>query len=97
MAKEGSFFYGWVMVGICVVSMILIYGIRHSFSVFFSPIQFRLFQIQCPLLHTPLFTATGPRRYPEVAVKNVDKALWPHSFQIHEQGRELVFHMIGKV
>ena len=38
MAKEGFFFYGWVMVGVCVVSMILIYGIRHSFSVFFSPI-----------------------------------------------------------
>jgi len=26
------------MVGLCVVSMVLIYGIRHSFSVFFSPI-----------------------------------------------------------
>ena len=38
MAKEESIFYGWVMVGICVVSMILIYGVRHSFSVFFSPI-----------------------------------------------------------
>jgi sugar phosphate permease len=38
MAKDDSFFYGWVIVGISVVSMVLIYGIRHSFSVFFSPI-----------------------------------------------------------
>jgi sugar phosphate permease len=38
MAKDGSFFYGWVIVGVSVVSMVLIYGIRHSFSVFFSPI-----------------------------------------------------------
>ena len=31
-------FYGWVIVGLSVVSMMLIYGIRHSFSVFFAPI-----------------------------------------------------------
>jgi sugar phosphate permease len=38
MGKRVSLFYGWVIVGVCVVSMVLIYGIRHSFSVFFSPI-----------------------------------------------------------
>ena len=31
-------FYGWVIVLITGVSMVLIYGIRHSFSVFFAPI-----------------------------------------------------------
>jgi sugar phosphate permease len=31
-------FYGWVIVGISFVSTILIYGIRHSFSVFFPHI-----------------------------------------------------------
>jgi sugar phosphate permease len=38
MGRRVSLFYGWVIVGVCVVSMVLIYGIRHSFSVFFSPI-----------------------------------------------------------
>jgi MFS family permease len=38
MAKRPTLFYGWVIVGITVVSMMLIYGIRHSFSVFFPPI-----------------------------------------------------------
>jgi MFS family permease len=38
MGKRVPLFYGWVIVGVCVVSMALIYGIRHSFSVFFSPI-----------------------------------------------------------
>jgi sugar phosphate permease len=32
------FFYGWVIVAIACVSSMLIYGIRHSFSVFFAPI-----------------------------------------------------------
>jgi MFS family permease len=38
MVKRARFFYGWVIVSITVVSMILIYGIRHSFSVFFPSI-----------------------------------------------------------
>ena len=38
MVKRPVFFYGWVIVGIAVVGMTLIYGIRHSFSVFFPPI-----------------------------------------------------------
>ena len=38
MLKRPRFFYGWVIVGISLVSMTLIYGIRHSFSVFFPPI-----------------------------------------------------------
>lgn len=38
MVKRPLFFYGWVIVGITVVSMILIYGIRHSFSIFFPSI-----------------------------------------------------------
>ena len=38
MVKKAPFFYGWIMVGLSVVTMILIYGVRHSFSVFFSPI-----------------------------------------------------------
>jgi MFS family permease len=36
--KRPPFFYGWMIVAITVISMILIYGIRHSFSVFFAPI-----------------------------------------------------------
>lgn len=35
MVKRLHFFYGWVVVSIGLVSMTLIYGIRHSFSVFF--------------------------------------------------------------
>jgi len=38
MDRRPRFFYGWVIVGITVVGMILVYGIRHSFSVFFPPI-----------------------------------------------------------
>ena len=38
MVRETRFFYGWVIVGICLVSGALIYGIRHSFAVFFPPI-----------------------------------------------------------
>ena len=38
MVKRARFFYGWVIVGITVVSTVLIYGIRHSFAVFFPPI-----------------------------------------------------------
>lgn len=35
MVKRLRFFYGWVVVSIGFISMTLIYGIRHSFSVFF--------------------------------------------------------------
>lgn len=35
---KSKLFYGWVIVAITGVSMVLIYGIRHSFSVFFAPI-----------------------------------------------------------
>ena len=38
MVKQPRFFYGWVIVGIAIVNMALIYGIRHSFSVFLPPI-----------------------------------------------------------
>ncbi len=38
MTKRPTLFYGWVIVATTVVGMILIYGIRHSFPVFFSPI-----------------------------------------------------------
>ena len=38
VAKKPLFFYGWVIVGIATVGMILIYGMRHSFAVFFPPI-----------------------------------------------------------
>jgi len=38
MVRRPRFFYGWVIVGITAVSMMLIYGIRHSFSVFFPSI-----------------------------------------------------------
>jgi MFS family permease len=38
MVERPRFFYGWVIVGTSLASMTLIYGIRHSFSVFFPPI-----------------------------------------------------------
>jgi MFS family permease len=38
MSPTPRIFYGWYLVALCIVSMILIYGIRHSFAVFFSPI-----------------------------------------------------------
>ena len=38
MVRRPPIFYGWVIVGIAIVSQTLIYGVRHSFSVFFSPI-----------------------------------------------------------
>ncbi|MDP6043855.1 MAG: MFS transporter [Dehalococcoidales bacterium] len=38
MVKQSAFFYGWVIVGISVAGMALIYGIRHSFAVFFPPV-----------------------------------------------------------
>jgi len=38
MNRRAPIFYGWYLVAICIISMMLIYGIRHSFAVFFSPI-----------------------------------------------------------
>jgi len=38
MVKRPLFFYGWVIVGITVVSLTLVYGIRHAFSIFFPSI-----------------------------------------------------------
>ncbi len=38
MIVRFPFFYGWVIVCIAIVSMTLIYGIRHTFSVFFPSI-----------------------------------------------------------
>jgi MFS family permease len=35
--KPGSF-YGWKIVGTGILGMILVYGVRHSFAVFFTPI-----------------------------------------------------------
>lgn len=37
-ARRPRFFYGWVIVGIAIIGMMLVYGTRHSFSVFFPPI-----------------------------------------------------------
>jgi MFS family permease len=36
MIDRPRLFYGWIMVGVCILSLTLIYGTRHSFSVFFS-------------------------------------------------------------
>ena len=38
MVRRPPFFYGWVIVGIAVVGVALVMGIRHSFAVFFPPI-----------------------------------------------------------
>ncbi len=38
MIPRPRFFYGWYLVGLMAVSMMLVYGIRNSFSVFFDPI-----------------------------------------------------------
>ena len=38
MARPQPVFYGWVIVGIGIISLTLVYGIRHSFSIFFPPI-----------------------------------------------------------
>jgi MFS family permease len=37
MVKK-SFFYGWIIVGVVFVGMVFVYGIRHSFSIFFPSI-----------------------------------------------------------
>jgi len=36
--KRISIYYGWVIVGIAVFTMLLVYGVRHSFTVFFPSI-----------------------------------------------------------
>ena len=38
MVKRPGFFYGWIIIGITTISLLLAYGIRHSFAVFFPPI-----------------------------------------------------------
>lgn len=38
MLRQSPFFYGWIIVAIAVVAQTLVYGIRHSFSVFFPSI-----------------------------------------------------------
>jgi MFS family permease len=38
MKRAALIFYGWYLVLICIIGMVLIYGIRHSFPVFFTPI-----------------------------------------------------------
>jgi len=38
MFKASKYFYGWKIVWTGIIGMILIYGIRHSFAVFFTPI-----------------------------------------------------------
>ncbi len=38
MIRRSPFFYGWYLVGITIFSMMLVYGVRNSFSVLFSPI-----------------------------------------------------------
>jgi len=38
MSRRPSFFYGWVIVGIAIVAQTLVYGIRHSFAIFFPSI-----------------------------------------------------------
>lgn len=38
MFKASNYFYGWKIVWVGIIGMVLIYGIRHSFAVFFTPI-----------------------------------------------------------
>jgi MFS family permease len=38
MDRPPRFFYGWVIVGMTVLGLVLVYGTRHAFSVFFPPI-----------------------------------------------------------
>jgi MFS family permease len=38
MIKKPRFFFGWYLVGLMAVSMMLVYGVRSAFSVFFGPI-----------------------------------------------------------
>ena len=38
MAKRPRIFFGWYIIGLMIVSMMLVFGIRTSFSVFFKPV-----------------------------------------------------------
>ena len=38
MAKKPRIFFGWYLVGLMAVSMMLVYGVRNAFSVFFGPV-----------------------------------------------------------
>jgi MFS family permease len=38
MVKKPGFFFGWYLVGLMGISMMLVYGIRNAFSVFFGPV-----------------------------------------------------------
>jgi sugar phosphate permease len=38
MNRTTPIFYGWYVVFTCLIGMVLVYGVRHSFSVFFTPI-----------------------------------------------------------
>lgn len=35
---SGSFYYGWVIVAVCTMTMAIAYGVMYSFSVFFKPV-----------------------------------------------------------
>ena len=38
-SSQGRFFYGWVIVVSCVFISLVIFGIRYSFGVFFTPLE----------------------------------------------------------
>jgi len=38
MTKRPRIFFGWYIIGVMIISMTLVYGIRTSFSVFFAPV-----------------------------------------------------------
>ena len=38
MVKSPRIFFGWYLVGLMAVSMMLVYGVRNAFSVFFGPV-----------------------------------------------------------
>jgi MFS family permease len=38
MAQKSRFFFGWYLVGLMIIGMMLVYGARNAFSVFFGPI-----------------------------------------------------------
>jgi MFS family permease len=38
MVRRPTYFYGWYIVGLTIIGMMFVYGIRNSFSVFFTPI-----------------------------------------------------------
>jgi sugar phosphate permease len=38
VARKRHFFFGWYIVGLMIIGMALIYGIRSSFAVFFAPV-----------------------------------------------------------